>query len=55
MSNIQQNSNTKDNGCTTVEYSLEEKQDLYRVTESDIEEMTDSSAFSKLVTKLIHR
>lgn len=43
------------NGCTTVEYTVEEKRELYTVTEEDIEEMTDSQSFRNLLTAITRK
>ncbi|HMB50807.1 hypothetical protein [Halorussus salinus] len=40
-------------GCTTVEYSEQEKRELYTVTEEDISEMTDSQSFRDLLSTII--
>jgi hypothetical protein len=42
-------------GCTTVEYTVEEKRELYTVTEEDIEDMTDSRSFRNLLATLIRK
>ncbi|WP_168215886.1 hypothetical protein [Halorussus ruber] len=42
-------------GCTTVEYTEQEKRELYRVTEEDIPEMTDSQSFRELLASIIRK
>lgn len=42
-------------GCTTVEYTEQEKRELYTVTEEDIPEMTDSQSFRDLLGAIIRK
>ncbi|MFC6723499.1 hypothetical protein ACFQE1_03660 [Halobium palmae] len=40
-------------GCTTVEYSTEQKRQLYKVSTEDLNDMTDSSALNDLLAKFV--
>lgn len=50
-------SSERDNadGCTTVEYTEQQKRELYTVTEEDIPDMTDSESFRDLLTTIIRK